>query len=132
MESDDRRRFASRLADADDALRWVRSLYLPGVSPRRIRAQRLTSPVGRLEHRHTAPRGRRSHTVCVGLRVLRAPDVVIDDACVFSDRLAGRLDVDAAEASGRLRPDGDPHDADIFAMLCYPYPAAWACSPGNA
>jgi hypothetical protein len=39
---------------------------------------------------------------------------------VFSDLLAGGLDVDAAEASGRLRPDGDPHDADIFAMLWLP------------
>ena len=37
------RRFAYPLADTDDALRWVRSLYLPGGSPRRIRAaQRLT------------------------------------------------------------------------------------------
>jgi hypothetical protein len=39
---------------------------------------------------------------------------------VFSDLLAGGLDVDAAEASGRLRPDGDPHDADIFAMPWLP------------
>ena len=38
VEPDQRRRFAYPVADADDALRWVRSLYLPGSSPRRIRA----------------------------------------------------------------------------------------------
>jgi SAM-dependent methyltransferase len=36
--TDQRRRFAYPLAETDDALRWVRSLYLPGVAPRRIRA----------------------------------------------------------------------------------------------
>lgn len=43
VESAERRRFAYPLPDTDDALRWVRLLYLPGSSPRRIRAaQRLT------------------------------------------------------------------------------------------
>jgi hypothetical protein len=36
--TDQRRRFAYPLAETDDALRWVRSLYRPGVAPRRIRA----------------------------------------------------------------------------------------------
>jgi hypothetical protein len=38
VESDERRRFTYPLAETDDALQWVRSLYLPGVPPRRIRA----------------------------------------------------------------------------------------------
>ena len=38
VESDERCRFTYPLAETDDALQWVRSLYLPGVPPRRIRA----------------------------------------------------------------------------------------------
>lgn len=42
----------------------------------------------------------------------KAADVVIETAAgVFSDLLGGRLDVDAAETSGRLRLDGDPAEA---------------------
>jgi SAM-dependent methyltransferase len=41
--SDERCRFAYRLAEPDDALRWVRSLYLPDVSPRRIGAAQRVS-----------------------------------------------------------------------------------------
>ncbi|MGH9110924.1 MAG: nitrate/nitrite transporter NrtS [Acidimicrobiales bacterium] len=43
VASDERRRFAYPLIEPEDALRWVRSLYLPIVSPRRLRAaQRVT------------------------------------------------------------------------------------------
>lgn len=34
----ERRRFAYPLTSPDDGLRWVRSLYLPGLNPRRVRA----------------------------------------------------------------------------------------------
>jgi SAM-dependent methyltransferase len=41
--SADRRRFAYPLAEPGDTLLWVRSLYLPGLDPRRLRAaQRIT------------------------------------------------------------------------------------------
>lgn len=43
LVSAERRRFAYPLTNRDDALRWLRSLYLPGVEPRRWRAaQRVT------------------------------------------------------------------------------------------
>jgi hypothetical protein len=38
VESDERSRFVYPLVETDDADRWVRSLYLPGVAPRRLRA----------------------------------------------------------------------------------------------
>jgi SAM-dependent methyltransferase len=38
VESDERCRFRYPLTETDDALRWVRSLYLPDASPRRLRA----------------------------------------------------------------------------------------------
>jgi hypothetical protein len=116
------RRFAYRRTDADDALWWVRSLYLPAVSPRRIRAQRLTrrwagSSIG-IPLRVVAVR-----TQYASVSGFSGHLTSSSTMHVFSDLMAGRLDVDAAEASGRLRPDGELHDADIFARLGYPYPA---------
>jgi hypothetical protein len=38
VASDERCQFVYPLGETDDADRWVRSLYLPGVAPRRLRA----------------------------------------------------------------------------------------------
>jgi DNA-binding HxlR family transcriptional regulator/putative sterol carrier protein len=52
----------------------------------------------------------------------KAPDVVVETAgSVFSHLLAGRLDVDAAESSGRLRLEGDLTEArHLFEMFRLP------------